>query len=161
MKVAEMLRFPNDDGFLVNHVWGKTLRDGDENVFGIRRNLQLAICPIKGIEQYMAVARDLRIDLTTGYLLRPTNPQGGIVDSPFSSATAEARLKSYLKEMRADEGQTLHGLRGVRYYIGVNWCRFIRDYGSCRMDLSTYCTSLSPVSQGPEPLWCLRKAGSN
>ena len=111
VKVPEILRFPNDDGFLFNHVWGKTLRDGDENVFGIRRNPQLAICPIKGIEQYMVVARDLKIDLTTGYLFRPTNPQGGIVDSPFSSATAEARLKSYLKEMRADDGETLHGFR--------------------------------------------------
>ena len=50
VKVPESLRFPNDDGFLFNHVWGKTLRDGDENVFGIRRNPQLAICPIKGIE---------------------------------------------------------------------------------------------------------------
>ena len=50
VKVPEILRFPNDDGFLFNHVWGKTLRDGDENVFGIRRNPQLAICPIKGIE---------------------------------------------------------------------------------------------------------------
>ena len=63
VKVPEILRFPNDDGFLFNHVWGKTLRDGDENVFGIRRNPQLAICPIKGIEQYMAVARDLRSGL--------------------------------------------------------------------------------------------------
>ena len=65
MKVLEILRFPNDDGFLFNHVWGKTLRDGDENVFGIRRNPQLAICPIKGIEQYMLVARDIKIDLIT------------------------------------------------------------------------------------------------
>ena len=111
VKVPEILHFPNDDGFLFNHVWGKTLRDGDENVFGIRRNPQLAICPIKGIEQYMVVARDLKIDLTTSYLFRPTNPQGGIVDSPFSSATAKARLKSYLKEMRADDGETLHGFR--------------------------------------------------
>ena len=30
---------------------------------------------------------------------------------PFSSATAEARLKSYLKERRADDGETLHGFR--------------------------------------------------
>ena len=111
VKVPEILRFPNDDGFLFNHVWGKTFRDGDENVFGIRRNPQLAICPIKGIEQYMIVAQDLKIDLTTGYLFHPTNPQGGNVDSPFSSATAEARLKSYLKEMRADDGETLHGFR--------------------------------------------------
>ena len=33
------------------------------------------------------------------------------MDSPFSSATAEARLKSYLKKMRADDGETLHGFR--------------------------------------------------
>ena len=38
VKVVEILRFPNDDGFLFNHVWGKTLRDGDQNVYGIRRN---------------------------------------------------------------------------------------------------------------------------
>ena len=29
VKVPETLRFPNDDRFLFNHVWGKTLRDGD------------------------------------------------------------------------------------------------------------------------------------
>ena len=50
VKVREILRFPNNDGFLLNHVWGKTLREGSENVFGIRRNPQTTICPIKGIE---------------------------------------------------------------------------------------------------------------
>lgn len=34
VKVPEILRFLNDDGFLFSHVWGKTLRDGDDNVFG-------------------------------------------------------------------------------------------------------------------------------
>ena len=33
------------------------------------------------------------------------------MDSPFSSSTAEARLKSYLKDMGADDGETLHGFR--------------------------------------------------
>ncbi|XP_028513090.1 uncharacterized protein LOC114574514 [Exaiptasia diaphana] len=50
VKVPEILRFPNDDGFLFNHVWGKTLRDGDQNVFGIRRNPQTVICPISGAD---------------------------------------------------------------------------------------------------------------
>lgn len=66
--VPEILRFPNDDGFLCNHVWGKTLRDGDSNVFGIRRNPQIVICPIKGLELYMDTARQLGIDLTCGHL---------------------------------------------------------------------------------------------
>ena len=43
VKVPEILRFPNDDGFLFNHVWGKTLRDGDNNVFGIKRNPQRSV----------------------------------------------------------------------------------------------------------------------
>ena len=33
------------------------------------------------------------------------------MDSPFSSAAAEDRLKLYLKEMRVDDGDTLHGFR--------------------------------------------------
>ena len=46
-----------------------------------------------------------------GYLFHPTTPNGGIQDSPFTSAAAEARLKVYLKKMGADDGKTLHGFR--------------------------------------------------
>ena len=59
----------------------------------------------------MALAQQLRIDLTRGYLFRPTTPQGGILDAPFSSTAAEARLKGYLREMGSDDGETLHGFR--------------------------------------------------
>ena len=92
-----ILRFPNDVGFPFNHVWGKTLRDGDENVFGIRRNPHTTICPIRGIEQYIEVARQMRVDLTRGYLFRSTTNSGGTQDLPLRSSTAEARLKGYLK----------------------------------------------------------------
>ena len=111
VKVPEILRFPNDDGLLFNHVWGKTLRDGDDNVFGVRRNVQTIICPIRGIECYMDIVRQLGIDLTRGYLFRPVTPTCGIQDSPLSSSAAEARLKAYLHEMQADDGETLHGFR--------------------------------------------------
>ena len=45
VKVPEILRFPNDDGFLFNPVWGKTLRDGESNVLALRetRNQQFAL----------------------------------------------------------------------------------------------------------------------
>ena len=111
VKVPEILRFPNDDGLLFNHIWGKTLRDGDANVFGIRRNLNPTICPVRGIERYVTIARQLQVDLTTGYLFRPTNPQGAIVDSHFTSSAAEARLKLHLDAMGANDGETLHGFR--------------------------------------------------
>ena len=72
VKVPEILRFPNNDGFLFNPVWGKTTR---------------------------------------GYPFCPTTPTGGIQDSPFTSAAAEAHLKVYLKKMGADNSETLHGFR--------------------------------------------------
>ena len=97
VEVVEILRFPNDDGFLFNHVWGKTLRDGDQNVFGTRRNPQSVICPIRGIEHYVDIARGMQVDLTRGYLFCPTTPDGGILDAPLTSATAEAQLKLYFK----------------------------------------------------------------
>ena len=109
--VPENLRFPNNDGFLFNHVWGKTLRDGSSNMFGIKRNPQSSICPVRGIEQYMAAAEQLGVTLRNGYLFRPTNPQGAIVNQPFTSSTAETRLKKYLTDMGSNDGETLHGFR--------------------------------------------------
>jgi hypothetical protein len=151
--VSEILRFPNDDGFLFNHVWGKTLRDGDENVFGIRRNPQTMICPIKGIEQYMAIARQLRVDLTTGYLFRPTNPKGEIVDSKFTSSTAEARRKVYLKEMGADDGETLHGFRSVcaitLALTGADVSEIMDHVGWTRRHTALYYLQLAKVLNRP------------
>ena len=59
----------------------------------------------------MEVALDIRVDLTRGYLFRPTTPDLGIKNAPFTSSAAESRLKSYLKEMKADSGKALHGFR--------------------------------------------------
>ena len=54
VKTEEILCFPQDDGLLFNHVWGKTLRDGASNVSGIRRHLNPELCPVKAIETYVA-----------------------------------------------------------------------------------------------------------
>ena len=59
----------------------------------------------------MDVARQIGINLTTSYLFLPTTTDNGVSDVPLTSATAEAHLKLYLKEMKADEGETLHGFR--------------------------------------------------
>ena len=59
----------------------------------------------------MAVASELRITLSDGYLFRPTNHQGRILNKPLTSSYAEARLKYCLKEAKIDEDETLHGFR--------------------------------------------------
>ena len=51
---------------------------------------------IRGIERYIEVTRDIRVDLTYGHLFRPTTPDLGIKDAPSTSSAAESRLKGYL-----------------------------------------------------------------
>ena len=111
VKTPESLRFPNDDGFLFNHVRGKTLTDGDRNVCRIRWNPQVLICSLKGTELYMDVARQIGINHTISYLFCPTNTDNGMREEPLSTTTAEARLKLCLSEMKANEGKTMHGFR--------------------------------------------------
>lgn len=111
VKTIELARFPADDGLLFNHVWGKTLRDGSANLFGIRRHPNPLVCPVRAIEVYMAIAQSIGLDLTRGFLFRPTNEKGCVVDKPFEYSAADARLKLYLNLARANEGETLHSFR--------------------------------------------------
>lgn len=75
VKTSEIARFPDDSGLLFNHVWGKTLRDGSQNLFGMRRHPNPTLCPVRGIELYVSIAGELSVDLSAGYLFRPTDPQ--------------------------------------------------------------------------------------
>ena len=109
IRTEEIMRFPQDKGLLFNHVFGKTLRSGDSNIFGIQRHPNVSLCPVKGIDDYMAVSHALGISLTSGYLFRTT--QGNVVTShPFPSDAAEARLKTYLADLPIGK-KTLYSFR--------------------------------------------------
>lgn len=92
VKIQEILRFPQDDSLLFNYVWGKTLRDESSNLFGVRRHQNPSLCPVKAIETYMTVCSELGLDLSQGFLFRPTTPRGGIQNKQISSSTMQARL---------------------------------------------------------------------
>ena len=111
VKTPEILRFPDGDGLLFNHIWGKTLRDGSSNLFGLRRNKNPDICPIRAIDLYVAFAKRIGIDLTGGFLFRSTSSDGTVVDKPFSSSAADARLKYYLREGEFGDTVSLHSFR--------------------------------------------------
>ena len=76
--------------------------------FGIRRHPNPSLCPVKAIETYIDVSAELGMTLRNGFLFRPTNAQGHVVNKPFTSSSAEARLRLYLKEAGLDKGKTLH-----------------------------------------------------
>ena len=87
------------------------MRDGDSNIFRIQHNPQSKLCPVQGIEQYLAISDQLKVDLRSGYLFWSNKSpwSHSKLNEPISSAVAEARLKTYLKEMGSDNGETLHG----------------------------------------------------
>jgi len=78
VKTQEIMRFPRNDGPLFNYVWGKSLRDGSANLFGIRSHSDLSLCPVKAIELYVAISSAHSVDLLAGYLFRPLSSAGKI-----------------------------------------------------------------------------------
>ena len=88
-----------------------TLLDGSSNLFGMHHHPNRALCLIRAVGMYVAVSREIGIDLSRGYLFRPTDQKGRIVDPPLTSSTAENRLRLYLRQANIDAGETLHSFR--------------------------------------------------
>ena len=95
------------------------------------------------------MARKISIELTTSFLFRPTTTDNRVRDAPFSSATAEARLKSYLKEMKADEGKTLHGFRAgcaiTLALTGADLSKIMEHVSCARRHTALYYLQLAKV----------------
>eukprot|EP00854_Cymbomonas_tetramitiformis_P029863 gene29863-37254_t len=95
-RVEGIIRFPDDSGFLFNYLWGKTLRSGDEHVFGIRRLSDRSKCPISALEDYLLIMRILKLDIARGFLFRPARL--GVIqnDSPINRRHLNSNLKYWL-----------------------------------------------------------------
>ena len=78
LKAVDILRFPDNSGFLISHIWTKSLRSGDANVFAFRRGENAVIGPVKGLEMYFNICTLLRIELQPGYLFRSVTEEGKI-----------------------------------------------------------------------------------
>lgn len=68
LKVSDVLCFPDDSGFLFNHIWTKSLRSGDSNVFAFKRGSNRSVCPVGDLEIYFRISRLLGIHLSPGFL---------------------------------------------------------------------------------------------
>ena len=111
VKADDILRFPDNNGLIFNQVWGKTLRNGASNVFGLRRHEDPEICPIFSIDTYVNFSRILGIDLRKGFLFRPTSPRGTVLNKPLTSSAADSRLAQLAKETELKNDVTVHGFR--------------------------------------------------
>lgn len=129
---------PDDNGFLLNHIWGKTLGDGTSNLFGLWQHPNSTLGPVKAKEEYVAFARRLGVSLTQGYLFRPTDQKGRVVDKPLSSAAAEHQFKLHLKKPALTPGRLSTASTQGGPHPGLFRLRIGRPYEACRMVLPRY-----------------------
>ena len=55
LKTGDILHFLDNSGFLLNHIWTKTLRSGDKHVFTFKRGTNNMVCPLGDLELYVRI----------------------------------------------------------------------------------------------------------
>ena len=127
----------------------------------MRRYPNPALCPIRSVEMYVAVSREIGIDLSRGYLFRPTDQKGRIVDQPLTSSTTESRLKLYLRQANIDAGETLHSFRSgcalTLTFSGSNLADIMSHVGWSSPSTAQYYLKLSSVIRAGAPADLLSK----
>ena len=111
LKTIDLLGKPGDQHWIIHQRVGKTIRGKNTQVTPVLRMSNATICPIANILYYGAVCRALSIHLGTGYLFRPTTPDGRVRNEPFLHHAAQDRLRTYLRELNIYEGETPHSFR--------------------------------------------------
>ena len=65
--IQRILRLPNHSGLMFNFQWGKTQRDGADHIVTIAYNeVDVAICPVRAVEQLIAVGNFVGWEMTSG-----------------------------------------------------------------------------------------------
>lgn len=80
------MRLPDNEGLVFSHMVGNTLSNGQVNQFTIFRILDKYLCPVHGLEAYVAGVQSLGINISSGYLFRPfSHSDKEVLDAPLSS----------------------------------------------------------------------------
>ena len=109
----DIRRLGDNSGLVITRTVGKTLGNGKTNEFAVVRMEDKVVCPVAALERYVEGAMEMGIDVKKGYLFRPLDQSKKIVlDEPVSSSAMYYRLRSYLKTLGLDEGETTHSIRG-------------------------------------------------
>ena len=100
LKVVDILPFPDNSGYLINHIWTKSLISGDVNVFAFRS-------VEKRLEMYFNICRLLTIELKPGYHFRS-------VTISLALAGVSLHLHEIMDHVGWKNGRTaLHYIKGA------------------------------------------------
>ena len=138
----DVLSLEDGKGYLVNQVFGKSLRGNCRNIFGVKPVPSFPSCPVKNVSFYGSLAKMIWIDLNSGYLFRICDCKDNILDAPFAGSTVENRLQKHLRELMLDDGETLHRFRSgcsiTLSLLGVPYVEVAKLVGWRGVDMASY-----------------------
>ena len=98
VKSCDVLTMPDKKGLLINQVFGKTLQGNNNNVFGLKPICNAPYCPITNLRFYVAMVKEMGIDLKYGFLFRTSDRKGNISNLPFVGSAVSNRLRKHLTD---------------------------------------------------------------
>ena len=115
--IQRILRLPNECGFLFNFQWGKTMRDGADHFMTVEYDTKrMTTCPIRAVEQHIAVGTALGWNMTQGYLFprisrRPNTGAPIRGKTPISAPDMTKALKVHVRNAGERTAFTMHSFR--------------------------------------------------
>ena len=112
-----MLRLPNECDFLFNFQWGKTMRDGADHLMTVEYDTKrMTTCPIRAVEQYIAVGTALDWNMTQGHLFprisrRPNTGAPIRGKTPISAPDMTKALKVHARNAGERTAFTMHSFK--------------------------------------------------
>lgn len=111
VKTVDVLEDSDGRNLVIHQRVGKTLRGKKTRVVPIRPCSNPVLYPVQNLRFYVQYCRAANIDLSTGYLFRPTSPKGSVLDAPFLASSVHGRLTMYLKQLGIYDGESPHSFR--------------------------------------------------
>ena len=84
IKTVDVLRHRDGSSLLFHQRVGKTLRGKTSRAFAVKQTVNPAICSLRNLQFFVELCNSMRLDLSVGFLFRPTSKKGGVFNAPFS-----------------------------------------------------------------------------
>ena len=103
--ILKIMRLPLSMGLVLNLTWGKTLRDGGMDTFGLAPNRENKwVCPVQLIDDYVACAKQQGYDMRGGYLFSNFDPATK-KRGKLAPAQMSAYLNKFLKKVGLSDSE--------------------------------------------------------
>lgn len=149
VKSVDILSLPDNEGYIFNQRFGKTLRGNGSNVFAIKKVENSPSCPVSNLRCYLTLTKKMSINLESGYLFRATDHRGYISEAPFVGSTVANRLKKHLDDAGLSDGETMHSFRSgcsiTLAALGSQYADIARHVGWKSMKTALYYTQFEKV----------------